>query len=274
MTGDALDRNQGRDAKELHTAFRVHKGLPARRAVPDAPDGEYSAMKANDIMTVGAAVVHPDTTIAEAARIMLEHRVSGLPVVDAEGKPVGMVTERDLLRRAEIGTGTHRPRWLEWWLGSAERAENYVREHGRKVSDVMTKDVVCVEADTPAGEVVDIMERQGFKRVPVIRAGKVVGIVSRENLVLALSRQLDRTPAPAAGDDLSIRSRIVKELEDANFASSATIDVVVRNGEVELRGTVGDERVRDAVRVAAENVAGVKQVTDRMQVFTAPVGYI
>lgn len=216
-------------------------------------------------MTVGAATVGPEGSIADAARIMLEHRVSGLPVVDSQGALVGIVTERDLLRRAEIGTERKRPRWLDVWVGTGELAEEYVRAHGRRVADVMTRNVVSVDTDTPLDEVVTLMERDGFKRLPVLRDGRIAGIVSRANLVLALSRRLIET-SPAPGDDLAVRKHILDEIAEKGWTPSAIIQVDVSDGVVELSGTVLDERVRQAIAVAARNAPGVTEVKDNLTV--------
>ena len=216
-------------------------------------------------MTVGAATVGPEGSIADAARIMLEHRVSGLPVVDSQGALVGIVTERDLLRRAEIGTERKRPRWLDVWVGTGELAEGYVRAHGRRVADVMTRNVVSVDTDTPLDEVVTLMERDGFKRLPVLRDGRIAGIVSRANLVLALSRRLIET-SPAPGDDLAVRKHILDEIAEKGWTPSAIIQVDVSDGVVELSGTVLDERVRQAIAVAARNAPGVTEVKDNLTV--------
>lgn len=222
-------------------------------------------MKAGDIMTVGAVTIGPGDSLADAARAMLEHRISGLPVVDAQGTVVGIVTERDLLRRAEIGTGQPRPRWLELWVGAGELAAEYVRAHGRKVDDVMTRNVVAIDIDTPLEDVVTLMEREGFKRLPVLRDDRIAGIVSRADLVLALSRRMIE-PASLPGDDLVIRRKILDEIAAQGWAASAIIHLDVSEGTVELNGTVLDERVRRAIVVATRNVPGVKEVADKLTI--------
>lgn len=222
-------------------------------------------MNAGDIMTFGAATVGPNTTILTAAQLMLQHGISGLPVVDDGGRLVGIVTERDLLRRAETGTEYERPRWLAFLMDPAVRAEDYIRSHGRKVSDVMTHDAESVTPDTPLPEVVALMEARGFRRLPVVRNDKVVGIVSRTNFLRVLARRLeDYAKVPA--DDLVIRRRILAEIEKQGWVSKSSVDVVVDGGKVELDGLVGDERVRDALHVVAENMPGVEQVVDRIRV--------
>lgn len=225
-------------------------------------------MKAGDIMTVDAATIGPEASVMDAARIMLECRISGLPVVEQDGTLVGIITERDLLRRPEIGTQPERPRWVELWLTAEELAEEYVRAHGRRIRDVMTPQVVSVGIDTPVSEVAALMQRDGIKRLPVVREGKVIGIVSRADLMLALARRIDKTPGSAI-KDLSIRRRILQEISKQRWAPRPAINVVVRDGIVELNGTVSNEHVHDAIRVAAENAPGVKRVADNLRTTTS-----
>lgn len=228
-------------------------------------------MKAADVMTLGAATVRDDASIGDAARTMLQYGISGLPVVDAEGALKGIVTERDFLRRAELGTERQRPRWAQVLLGAGTLADDYIRAHGREVSEVMTREVVTVAHDAPLSEVVEAMERHGVKRVPVMRDGRMIGIVSRANLLTRVARlgRGAQANAGAASDD-DIRARILDELDEQPWRGAPTVDVVAENGVVSLRGSVTDARVRDAVRVLAENVDGVKRVEDRLKVI-APV---
>jgi CBS domain-containing protein len=146
-------------------------------------------MKAGDVMTTGAATVRPDASLGEAARIMLEHRISGLPVVDADGKLIGVITERDFLRRDD----GERPRWIGVLLSEASGQITARELHDRRVEDAMSKDPVSVGVEAPVDEIIDLMERHGVKRIPVVADGHVVGIVSRANLLLALMRKAGRT---------------------------------------------------------------------------------
>jgi len=230
-------------------------------------------MQAGDVMTLGAATVRANASVADAARLMLEHHISGLPVVDEDERLVGMVTERDLLRRAEIGTDSRRPRWLEVLLGAEELAQEYVRTHSRRIADVMTTEAVSVSSDTPLSEVVRLMERKGFKRLPVVRDGRVIGIVSRANLLRALAKRIDEVPS-AAGADLQVRHRILEELDARGWMPSGGIDVAVHGGVVELHGVVGDEQVRRAICIAVENTPGVTQVDDRMRTVKPVPGWV
>jgi len=220
-------------------------------------------MKAGEIMTLGVATVRPEAQLKDAARTMLEYGISGLPVVDASGRLVGIVTEGDFLRRTETGTERRHPRWLEFLLGPGKLADEYVHSHGRKVQEVMTPNVVTVSEDTPLQDVVDIMERRRIKRIPVVGGGKIMGIISRANLVQALARLAEEVPA-SLSDDETMRGRILAELAGQSWAPRSCINVIVRNGVAELWGTIFDERERNAARVAVENVSGVVGVKDHL----------
>lgn len=221
-------------------------------------------MKAADVMTVGAATVRPDTPVSEAAQLMVQYRISGLPVVDETGKLVGIVTERDFLRRAEMGTQRRRPRWSALLFGPGALADDYVRAHARKIEDAMTRTVETVDAETPLVEVVDLMEKRDFKRVPVLRDGKLIGIISRADLLRTLARTAEAAP-PYAVDDRVIRDRIVEEIDKQDWTPNNAINVSVRNGEVTLTGTVLDETVRVGIGVVAEGVPGVQKVRNQIQ---------
>jgi len=220
-------------------------------------------MKTRDIMTPKVVSVSPDASILEAIRLMLENRISGLPVLDPQGKLVGVVTEGDFLRRAETGTQRKRSRWIEFFMSQGRRAEEYVHTHGRKVSEVMTPDPVTITEDTALEQVVSLMEQRRVKRLPVVREGRVVGIVSRANLLRALASIAHELPASAM-TDAAIREQILAELTRQAWTQKDFVDVVVRNGVVELWGTILDERERQAVKVTAENTAGVKHVADHL----------
>jgi CBS domain-containing protein len=218
-------------------------------------------MKAHDVMTWGTITVEPDASVTRAVRLMLQNRISGLPVVDAEGQLVGMVTEGDFLRRGELGTKRQRPRWLEFLLGPGRLAAEYVHASGQKVGEVMTPEPKTITPETSLDEVVRLMERHRVKRLPVVQDGKLVGIVSRANLLHALASVAREIKAPA-GDDTTIRERILAECAKQSWAPH--VNVVVRDGVVELWGVITDERERQAFIVVAENVPGVKAVRDHL----------
>jgi CBS domain-containing protein len=218
-------------------------------------------MKAHDVMTWGTITVEPDASITRAVRLMLQNKISGLPVVDANGQLVGMVTEGDFLRRGELGTTRQRPRWLEFLLGPGKLATEYVQTSGQKVAQVMTPEPKTITPETPLDEVVRLMERHRIKRLPVVQDGKLVGIVSRANLLHALASVAREVKAPA-GDDATIRERIMAECAKQPWAPH--VNVVVRDGVVELWGVITDERERQAFTVVSENVPGVKAVRDHL----------
>ncbi|EJW13366.1 Inosine-5'-monophosphate dehydrogenase [Rhodovulum sp. PH10] len=220
-------------------------------------------MKACDVMTSRVVSIRPEATVEEAVRQMLDNRISGLPVVDGEGDLVGIVTEGDFLRRAETGTCRKRPRWLEILIGPNSLAKDYVRSHGRKVEEVMTRDPVTVTEDTTLDAIVSIMERRRVKRVPVVRGREVVGIVSRANLLHALA-SVSRDMPPAAASDADIRQRVLDELAGQPWAPVALVDVVVKDGVVELWGSITESKQAAAMKVCAENVPGVKDVVSHL----------
>jgi CBS domain-containing protein len=223
-------------------------------------------MQAADIMTAHPISVTPEATIAEAARLMLQHHISGLPVTDGAGAVVGMLTEGDLLRRAETGTERHRARWLELLLGPGRLARDYVETHARKVGEAMSGDVLAVAPGDALETVVELMQKRRVKRLPVIEDGKLVGIVSRADLVHALLDALTRestgTSKPASDEEL--RERIRAIVDNEPWGPRFSIEITVKDRVAHLNGTVTDDRERTAVTVAAENVPGVKAVRDHL----------
>jgi len=220
-------------------------------------------MKARDVMTQPVVSIDQDAPVAMAIRLMLQRKISGLPVVDHAGNLVGVVTEGDFLRRAETGTEHKQSRWLDFLMGPGLLADQYVKAHGRKVGEVMTRDAKSVDEATQVEDIVALMERNHIKRVPVLRGKKLIGIVTRANLMRALASYLHPAEA-ASADDTVIRETILEELKTEKWAPVATIDAIVRNGAVTLSGFVLDDRQRDAVKVLVENIPGVKQVHDHM----------
>lgn len=218
-------------------------------------------MQVRDVMTRDVISVTAKQPILEAVQLMLNGRISGLPVIDADGKLTGIVTEGDFLRRGELGTQRHRPKWIEFLLGPGRLAAEYVHTDGRTVGEVMTSDPVAVTEDDSLQTVVELMEQRRVKRLPVLRDGRLVGIVSRANLMAALTELTRHTPAPA-GDDGTIRDRILRAL--ANIRWAPDVNVAVRNGVAELSGLITDERERKGLIVAIENVSGVREVHDHL----------
>jgi CBS domain-containing protein len=230
-------------------------------------------MIARDVMTRNVISVAPDATVAQAVELMLERGISGLFVVDAAGTLAGVVTEGDLLRRDELGTERRRSWWLRLIASPGRQAADFTRAHGRKVADVMTSDVVAVDADAPLDDIVALMEQHRIKRVPVLQGDRVVGVVSRADLLRALSVAA-RGSAGSAADDGTIRDRILDELGRQPWAPLTTLNVTVANGVADMWGTIGNDQERRAICVVAENTPGVTKVIDHLVFIEAYTGTV
>lgn len=221
-------------------------------------------MRASDVMSVNLVTIRSDATVRQAVGLMLERRLSGLPVVDADNDLVGIVTEGDLLHRTEIGTERRRPRWLEFLLGSGVMAEDYVAANARHVSEIMTRDVVTAASDAALPALVELMDRHRIKRIPIVQDRKLIGIVSRADLLRALKGALAPDwPQPFRSDE-DVLSEIRAELDRTACIPKASIEASVRDGIVELRGSITDQRERAAIRVAVANVRGVRAIHDHI----------
>jgi CBS domain-containing protein len=221
-------------------------------------------MQASDIMCTPVFSVTPDTPVKEIAALLLEKRISGVPVLD-EGRLVGLVSEGDLLRRHEIGTDrASRPE--SWWLRMFSTPEqtptDYVKTHARRADDVMTRKVITIKPETPLAEIATLLESHGIKRVPVMRDGELVGIVSRANLIQALAGMRSATVGVTPPADQAIRGRLQAELERQSWWREAASNVIVTDGVVHYFGTMQSDDEQDAARVAAENIPGVRGVED------------
>lgn len=220
-------------------------------------------MKATDIMDAPGPSVSPDTPIVEAVRKMLEHKVSGLPVVDEEGRLVGMITEGDLLRRSELGTERKLTGFAAVQAGAQKLAEEFVRAHAQTIGDVMTREPVAIEEETAIAAVVALIEEKHLHLIPVVRRGSLIGMIGRPCLLRALIERAE-AQVEKPTDDESIRTALLALYDREAWAPLSQVDVIVRNGNVELRGNVTDPTKRKALVVAAQAIAGVKSVKDHL----------
>lgn len=220
-------------------------------------------MRAKDVMTKPCITVSPDATVSEIASLLIKHHISGVPVIDGNGKIVGIVSEGDLIRRVETGTAK-KPR--SWWLSMVsdpdQMAADFVKAHARKARDVMTRSVITVDDDAPLAEIAGLLEKNHIKRVPVVCNGELVGIVSRANLVQCLAATRGHgLELPSPSDD-EIRRRLTEALEREPWAYIGRTNITVSKGVVELWGFVGSKKEIQATRAAAEEIPGVAQVLD------------
>lgn len=223
-------------------------------------------MLARDVMTAPVISVGPSASLRSAVGTMIGKRLSGLPVVDEAGNLVGVLSEGDLLRRGELGTERKVSGWLAFLRGPGAAASDYVRTHSRLVGDIMTPDPIAITEETDLDEIVELMEKRRVKRLPVLRDGKLVGIVTRADLLRAL---IPAEPDATAGatttrDDADIQAAILAEIARQKWAPPGSIRVGVERGRVTLTGTILDERERAALLVCAENQGGVVAVVDQL----------
>jgi CBS domain-containing protein len=224
-------------------------------------------MKAQDIMSREVISVAPDTPVREIAALMTEKRISGVPVVSADGKLAGIISESDLLRRAEMGTEPRRKWWLKFFSDPDQMAREYTKIHGLKARDIMTREVVTVAADADLKKIADTFVERRIKRVPVVSDGKLAGIISRADVVKALSRVASE--APKAGvviDDGALERTLAQRMREQDWLDSTYISVAVANGVVQLRGFIGSTDQRRALRVLLEETPGVRGIDDQLTV--------
>ena len=230
-------------------------------------------MRVRDVMSTAPITIGSRANIGAAMRLMLEHRISGLPVVDPQNRLVGMVTEGDFLRRAETGTQRARPHWLEVLISPGKLAAEYVHSHGSNVDEIMTHEVVATDVDAPLSEAVELMQRQRIKRLPVLERERLVGLLSRADLMRAFLNVVPHDSI-ASADDATIAARISEGMRQQPWCPRENVRVEVRAGIAELLGVVTDERTRDGLRVLVENTAGVTHVIDNLTTVEPMTGMI
>jgi len=221
-------------------------------------------MRAMDVMVRDVITVGREDTIADAAKLIAQNDVSALPVVDEEGQLVGIISESDLMNREEIGTDVHHPWWIEAVTPAATLAKEFAKSHGKRVKEVMSDNVITATEETPLAEIAAILERNRIKRVPIIKDGKLVGIVSRSNLVQALASDGARL-AGRPDSSRVIREEILLRLkQQQSWTDFGSRNVIVSDGKVYLWGLISSEAERKALIALAEGVPGVTQVIDEM----------
>jgi CBS-domain-containing membrane protein len=225
-------------------------------------------MKARDVMVFPVITVKPSSSVKEVATTLLERRISAVPVVDDQGKLVGIISEGDLMHRSEAGTERQRSWWLLGWTGDETLAAEYVKAHARKVADVMTRIVITATPETPLHDIAALLERNSIKRVPIVKDGQLVGIVSRANLIQAVASTRKGLEIPLS--DTTIRDKLLAHLTSQEWAHTSLLNVTVSGGVVNLWGITNSDAERMAIRVAAESAPGVCDVNDNL--VTQPLG--
>lgn len=221
-------------------------------------------MQASDVMTQNVVSVQASTEVKEIAKLLLKHRISAVPVVDANHRVIGVVSEGDLLRRVENDTDDRHSWWLAEFLSPLEGPAEYIKSHGRKASDVMTRKVISVAEDAALYEVAALLERHHIKRVPVMRNGKLVGIISRANLLHGLATSAEKAESAVPIDDKELREKVMKEVEKAIGVDAPLVNAIVENGAVQLWGVTYSTLNKKAAQVAAESTPGVKSVVNNI----------
>jgi CBS domain-containing protein len=222
-------------------------------------------MRAIDVMTSEVISVDENATVAAIARLLAERGISAVPVVDKDNRVIGMVSEGDLLHRAETGTEQRRSWWLDMMASTNKLADDYIKSHSGKVKDVMTRVVISVTETTPVADIALLLETNRIKRVPVVRDGKLVGIVSRANLVRVLAMTINEPASSTEADDRTIRDKLLAELKAQRWAEVSPANVTVNDGVVHLWSSYSSEQEKRALVVAAENIPGVRRVEDHMR---------
>jgi CBS domain-containing protein len=225
-------------------------------------------MHAHEIMSRHVINIGPNAPVADAAKIMLSHHISGLPVVDAAGKLIGILSESDFIRRVELGTDKRRPRWLAALAAADQAALDFARQHGRTVGKIMTPSPIVVAEDTPLEQIVRLMESRNIKRFPVMRDEEIVGMVTRSDFLAAIANLSLDTSGYSDGDS-EIRRSVIAVLSQAPWRPCG-LNVSVHEGVVTVRGTIRSDNARKAALVAAENVPGVNRVEDHLSKVTHP----
>ena len=222
-------------------------------------------MNAGDVMVTNVITVRPDATVQDIAKTLLANRISAVPVIDEADNLVGIVSEADLIHRVEVGTDQRPSWWVEFLAGKQALAQEFVKSHGRRAIDVMTRKVITVSADMPLSELAGLLEKRGIKRVPVMDNGKIIGIVSRADLVRALAKSQLEGASDNTIDDSVLCADIMGRLRSELWWPGG-IGVMVYDRTVELWGVVETQAQKDAIKIAVEAMPGVQTISDHLTV--------
>ncbi len=220
-------------------------------------------MLAQEVMTKDVITVGPDTTVGEIAALLVRHRISAVPVVAAENRVIGIVSQTDLANRSETDTEKRRKWWLDIFADADAKAREYVKSHGRKAKDIMTRFVISVPPRASMAEVADLLDTHRIRQVPVMEDGKLLGMISRTDLVRKLAEVAVVAPA-ARPDSGTLQKAIWQRIHEQTWLKSAYVSVSTKDGIVELWGAVDSDQQRQALRVLVEGVAGVQRVEDHV----------
>ena len=220
-------------------------------------------MNARDVMVRDVITIAPRDSVAQAARLIAQNDVSALPVIDDHGRLVGIISEGDLMNREEIGTEIHHPWWIEAVTPGATLAAEFARSHGKRIEEVMSENVITATEDTSLADIAALLERNRIKRVPILRDGELVGIVSRSNLVQALASN-EAASTASLDTNRVIREELLSRLEQQSWTDFGSRNIIVSDGKVHLWGLAGSPAERTALIALAENVPGVTEVVDEM----------
>lgn len=226
-------------------------------------------MRVKDVMTCPVISVATNASLSEAIAFMIQNKLSGLAVLDDTGQLCGLVSEGDLMRRVELGSGMADESWWARLLSSKGPAETYRRTNGRRVADVMTHHPITIEEGDTLGNAARLMQKHRIKRLPVLRDKTLVGMLSRADFVKALQIFVEPAYEEAAISDVEIKARILVEVDHQTWSSSCLLHVAVADGRVILTGEAPTEDQKAAIRVAAENVPGVQSVDNQILIIEA-----
>jgi CBS domain-containing protein len=213
-------------------------------------------VKVQDVMTRDVISVGPQTTVHDVAALMAEKRISGVPVVTETNMVIGVVSQSDLIHRAELGTDRRRKWWLRVFSDDRQLAKDFSQSHGQTARDVMVRHVVTIRADAELGEAAELLDSHRVKRLPVVDNGKLVGMLTRTDLVRALAATRDRSRGEV-GDDAALHKTLFERMRQETWLNRALVSATVKNGHVTITGIVEGSEQRDALRVLAEEVAGI-----------------